>query len=711
VLADNSVLVGGTFVQTFPTAIAVIGGAFQSVAGQAMPYLAEINADGSIIGGFRGTPDQEVRALLALPDGGFLAGGLFTKIGQSPRGGLARFDSDGVLDASFTPPAMGAVETIALQADGQYLVGTKTGLVRLTHAGAVDASFVPGVVPTPAIAIAVQADGKVLVAGATSGVVRLNADGSVDSSFKAFTPTGTIQTLTVEADGAVIVAGLFTVSADGQTISNVARLSSNGTVDSHFNPAPDGAVDALALQSDGRLLLGGAFTNVSGVPQAVIARVGVSAPAPQTLAVSADNKTITLLRSGTAGEVQGVTFEVSTDGFTWTLLGYPTRTNLAGQWQLTNVSLPASGNFYIRARAIVPTSAGKSSGVYETVIVRNATVNIAGVPRVVGPVSSTQAWDSSHYVWTIDAAGTLRIADGFSFVTYNSADTVLLDGGTVGGSAAGTARLANLSTRGVVSADSPLIGGFSIVGSGPRQVLIRAAGPGLAPFGVTNYLKVPDLVLSSGTTQLAENKGWDSGLTTTFARLGAFPFTPGSSDAAFVVTLSPGTYTVQVADAGDGKGGDAIIEIYDAGDRDDNTAQLGNLSARATVNTSGTLISGLVITGTSSKTMLVRGIGPGLTRFGVSNALVDPEIAVYNADGAAVATNDNWGTSTMATIASANYAGAVGSAADKAGAFSLDQNSSDAAVVISLQPGTYTVQLHGANDSAGAGLIELYDLK
>jgi hypothetical protein len=213
----------------------------------------------------------------------------------------------------------------------------------------------------------------------------------------------------------------------------------------------------------------------------------------------------------------------------------------------------------------------------------NLGVTLSTTSSVAAPVVTSTVWDESHYVWTIDAAGVLRITDIFSLVTFDSGKTVLVNGGTVGGlTAASSSRVANLSTRGVVTAGSPLISGFSVTGSSSRQLLIRAAGPALAPFGVTNYLKVPQLLLySSAGTLLASNTGWDASLLTDFARVGAFPFTPNSADSAFLVTLNPGTYTVRVADAGSGAGGDTLVEIYDASDLSDGSARLVNVSTSA----------------------------------------------------------------------------------------------------------------------------------
>jgi hypothetical protein len=139
--------------------------------------------------------------------------------------------------------------------------------------------------------------------------------------------------------------------------------------------------------------------------------------------------------------------------------------------------------------------------------------------------------------------------------------------------ATGTAHLINASARAQVApGEQTLIAGFVISGDAPKTLLIRAVGPGLAPYGVGNLLANPELTLyrqnSDGAawTQVATNADWSyvSGATlATFARLGAFNIPVGSNDAALFIRLSPGTYTAHASGLG-GASGVALIEIYDA---------------------------------------------------------------------------------------------------------------------------------------------------
>lgn len=128
-----------------------------------------------------------------------------------------------------------------------------------------------------------------------------------------------------------------------------------------------------------------------------------------------------------------------------------------------------------------------------------------------------------------------------------------------------TSRLVNLSARSTVgAADSMLIAGFVIRGTGTKRLLIRAIGPKLSEFGVGGVLADPKLEIFNGSgTVIASNDDWSASLASTFTQAAAFPLTNGSKDAAMVVTLQAGaTYTAVVSGV-NGATGEALVEIYD----------------------------------------------------------------------------------------------------------------------------------------------------
>jgi hypothetical protein len=253
-----------------------------------------------------------------------------------------------------------------------------------------------------------------------------------------------------------------------------------------------------------------------------------------------------------------------------------------------------------------------------------------------------------------------------------------------------------------------LIVGFGVSGNG-KNLLIRGIGPGLAAFGITDFLAAPILTLynTNGTIE-ATDSGWQvnsSGqndgalIAAVAASVGAFPLANGSLDSAILVTVNSGVDMTGLLTT-NGEPGVGLFEIYDAGGNP--AASLTNVSARMDVTDgNGILIAGFVIDGNTPKTVLIRAVGPTLSEFGVSGVLSDPEITVF-ADSTQIASNSNWeaGTSTAAQIASASA---------QVGAFALQPGSKDAALLLTLPPGSYTVEVTSVSGDTGVVLIEVYD--
>ncbi len=261
-----------------------------------------------------------------------------------------------------------------------------------------------------------------------------------------------------------------------------------------------------------------------------------------------------------------------------------------------------------------------------------------------------------------------------------------------------TARLVNLATRTLVggTAGTP-IAGFVISGGGIKRMLIRAVGPGLAPFGLTATVPDPSIAVVSGTSTVAANDDWNLADAPTFTGLGAFALPAGSRDAAVVVSLAAGPYTTPLR-SGDGSG-IALLEIYD-GQVAERASTLVNASTRAFVGTGdGVLIPGFVVTGTGQVRVLVRAIGPTLADFGVTGVLADPELTLFSGP-TPIAANDNWGA--------ALNAGEIAAAARQTGAIALGETSRDAALLVSLAAGSYAARVGGAGSATGTALVEIY---
>jgi uncharacterized delta-60 repeat protein len=209
------------------------------------------------------------------------------------------------------------VRALAVQADGKIVVGglfTTLGgqphsrIGRVNADGSLDESFNPqasGYLGN-VYALAIQADGKILVGGnfnalgepAISKLARLNTDGSVDSTFNPGV-SGEIYTLAVQEDGKILAGGLFT-TVGGQTRNRIVRLNSDGTLDTDFNPGANNRVYALLIQKDGRILVGGAFTTLAGVTRNRIGRL------------NADGSLDTTFNPGANGDIKA--FALQEDG-------------------------------------------------------------------------------------------------------------------------------------------------------------------------------------------------------------------------------------------------------------------------------------------------------------------------------------------------------------------------------------------------------------
>jgi hypothetical protein len=270
-------------------------------------------------------------------------------------------------------------------------------------------------------------------------------------------------------------------------------------------------------------------------------------------------------------------------------------------------------------------------------------------------------------------------------------------------------RLANLSSRGFVGeGENLMIAGIVVQDTAGKQYLARAIGPALAGFGVDGALSAPVLsILDGNGKEVARNSGWSSGkdsddISDAAKAVGAFPLGKNSKDAALLVRLPYGSYTLQVATEGTGTGV-ALAEVYEL---DSAIGRTINLSTRGRVLAGeGLLIGGVVVSGPAPKRLLVRAVGPTLGVFGVGGPLLDPVLTVFSGS-AGLATNDDWETisGTGATAA------AVAEAAARVGAFALPAGSRDSAVLVTVPPGAYTVQVAGKGSAEGVILFEIYEV-
>ncbi|MCH6255623.1 FG-GAP-like repeat-containing protein [Puniceicoccaceae bacterium K14] len=271
--------------------------------------------------------------------------------------------------------------------------------------------------------------------------------------------------------------------------------------------------------------------------------------------------------------------------------------------------------------------------------------------------------------------------------------------------------LLNLSSRSKLgTGENVTITGFVMDGTDKESILIRSIGPGLADQNITNYAENPRFDLyrfndsDTGSTLVIGNDNWEECLDPDAVEdasneRGAFALKPFSQDAAELTSLNSGVYTA-ITSNNSTSGEIALTEIYGE--------NLLNISTRAQVNSEseGSLIAGFYLESSEPTTLLIRGIGPALAQEDVSNFLEDPIIYVYrmSSDSAPelVAYNDNWQESDTASLSQV--------AADYIGATPLNKDSKDAALLLQLPQGLYTVIVQNVSGQ-GVSLAEVYHVE
>jgi hypothetical protein len=263
-------------------------------------------------------------------------------------------------------------------------------------------------------------------------------------------------------------------------------------------------------------------------------------------------------------------------------------------------------------------------------------------------------------------------------------------GGTIGHT------LGNVSTRGFVKAgNNVMIEGLIVTGYGQKRVILRALGPtlGQPPFNVSGALADPVLELYDSTGALiTSNDDWTSAPNMQEIMSSGFA-PPDNHESAILTFLVAGNYTAIVRGANNTTGV-ALVESYDL----DFTAaaDFTNCSTRGFVQTgNNVMIAGVIVHGPDNESVIVRGLGPTLSQFGVPSVLADPFLSLRDGNGNEVSNNDNWKESQQSKIQSSGYA---------------PHNNLESAILITLAPGNYTAILSGKNNTTGNALVEVYAL-
>ncbi len=275
----------------------LIGGEFTSYNTIPRNYIARLNSNGGLDTSFNpGTgANNRISKVVVQTDGRIIIGGSFTSFNGTAINRIARLNSDGSLDNNFSigSGSNGDVNSIAVQNDGKIIIGgnfstyngtSRTRLARLNNDGSLDTTFDTGTgLDSYIYAVAIQNDGRIVIGGdftAYNGkralrIARLNSDGSLDSTVKVGTgPDQVVRTFAIQNNGKIVIGGNFK-SYNGTTMNRIARLNSDGSLDTSFNSgiAADSNIMSVVLQSDGKIIIGGPFTSYNGSIRNYIARL------------------------------------------------------------------------------------------------------------------------------------------------------------------------------------------------------------------------------------------------------------------------------------------------------------------------------------------------------------------------------------------------------------------------------------------------------
>ena len=331
--------------------------------------------------------DGPVNALVAQADGKILVGGDFSNYQYR----LARLNPDGTADASFRTLqlARSSVRALALQPDGKILVGftftLRNGLrygsvIRLNPDGSQDGSFTAATKSGTSLddvvtSLAVQADGKVLVAGSltpydatpvdnvtpVNHLLRLNADGSRDASFTPPALNARVNTVVALPTGKVLVGGAFT-AVQGAPREGVARFNADGSLDTGFTPpVPDTrftrVINYLVALPDGRVLAGGSRTFITGQTLSYLVRLNAAGDrdADFSYAAGSSSGTVNSLAVQADGQVLAGGFFVVDNGAT--PYSYLLRLNPNGS--LSRAFAPAGSSSSVVGNAVLPQPNGR----------------------------------------------------------------------------------------------------------------------------------------------------------------------------------------------------------------------------------------------------------------------------------------------------------------------------------------------------------------
>lgn len=715
----------------------LVGGSFSEVNGTPRQHLARLSTTGVADTAVDPTllAPAGVRALVHAAGGGVLVGGSFTHVGGTPAPALVRLDASGQLDAAFNAGGVGFVKgsvvtALAPVGDGRVtVIGSFPGyngvsrpsLLRLEASGALDTSFAPsGGFSGNVSALLALPGGRILVAGSfttyngitRNGLALLRNDASLDTAFAA--PASPIPfsglSLARQTDGKILIGGDFTSYA-GTAANRLVRLNLDGTLDTPFLTAvgtgPNAAINALQPLSDGRLVVAGGFTTWNGNAGSTYAvrllstgerdnafQVQATGFGIVSLILQADGK---LIERG-LGSLSG-TGASSAFGFG----RLTTEGSADNSFYVTGVAGFNSGD-----RAMLQLDDGTLLVAGDSTLTLGGGFQRLGLARLIAFVSP--AIVTPPVAQTIPAGGTATfsvVADGGAVNSYQwFRGTTLLTGAN-----SPVLVLKNLTPADAGNYTVQISNALGTVTSTPvaltvndLPVIVTPPAAQSAVFGGSATFSVVATGSPTPTYQWQRN-----GLDIPSATNSTYMITSASQDDAgayrVVVTNSVGFVRSEPVEF-------AVV-----------TRNLINFYARAIVAARGTIATSFTVEGTQPKTVLIVGVGGTRASTavftGVSSGseipragsaalppagLADPRLVVVNSAGTLVGSNDNWTTANVTALTAASAQ--VGATP---GLTTTGEGANDAALLLTLAPGTYHATLDSADTAGGAALLQVYD--
>lgn len=628
---------------------------------------------------FNYSPAETPSAVFPAPDGKLYVTYTASNITGGYRTALTRLHADGSVDLDFRPPLASADASLSLVRvfpDGRLLVtgsfaNTGATTVLLRPDGSIDPTFNPPASARLTLTSLLATTGGRFIAPSATGIVRLLPDGTPDSAFKSITGASL---LGVDSAGRVYVTTLTTTRSEYgyiyYTTTTVRRYGTDGS--------PEPTPIANFSSSDYPI---GSYSYLSGMlGDWLFARYtdrGKIYGSAYLAGFHLDDRTVRVASGGAYAQYLTATSALPTaSGTVW---------EMRPSQELNSNSIPL---YSMTAAAYLP-NVGRTHTRYATL------PDLSGFQPIAAAADGALYARPHHFI-----AGARPLKPLVRIRPL---------AGRVG-------RLTNLSVRSHVTAAAPLIVGFVTSGTGSTRVLVRGLGPALAPFGVADALRDPALALRRGTTDAGANDDWNPALAPGFAALGAFPLRAGSRDAALEASIADGNYTATLTTT-DAQGGTALVELFESSADFTPSRTFVNVSARGPVAPDRPLIVGFTLTGETPARVLIRAAGPALRQFGVTGWLGDPMLRLYR-QSTALWENDTWTSGSSIEKPPFDARTEVIAASEAVGAFPLvpsDQpamfgrSSADAAMLVTLAPGSYTAQIAGlGSQPAGTALIEVY---